>query len=210
MTDQIVDAVADAFESESKSLDHEQAIYGLDALDEKRLHLLIHHGLLLGGYGVWPEQPYPTETKKPRNEARRCDLVLTATEQEPLEDPRTAETLFTQDRAVPPEAAYWMEIKCAAQHTIEGPNRRYATELSQPITTDVAKLASDPMIFHAGVLLILFTRDRTGAQHDLGHWHRLALDKGYPVASPSLRGIDMVERSGHGHLAIALFPVRRL
>ena len=60
MHDQIVDAVADAFENESQHLSCEQSVYGLDALDERRLHPLIQHGLLLEGFGVWTEQAYPS------------------------------------------------------------------------------------------------------------------------------------------------------
>jgi hypothetical protein len=208
--EQLVDAIAEAFETEAEGLDDEQAVYGLDTVDELGLHPLIQHGLLTAGFGVWPERAYPAENRGPHNEARKCDLVLTPTDDQPLLEPAVEGTLFAEERAIPPEGAYWLEVKTAHEQTADGPSSRYASELKQTVTADVAKLASDPKIFHAGVLLILFTGRRSTAEKDLERWHQLVLEKNFPVGAPAIRHMTLQDRSGHGHMAIALFPVRRL
>ncbi|MDX1565023.1 MAG: hypothetical protein R3236_06430 [Phycisphaeraceae bacterium] len=207
--DQIADAVADAFEHESQHLDDEQSVYGLDALDEKRLHPLIQHGLLLEGFGVWAEQAYPSQRQGPAHAARRCDLVLTPTDQAPLENPNQEPTLFSPPETTPPEQAFWLEVKTTSQNTVEGPNRRYESDLRTAAVADLVKLRSDPLIFHAGLLLILFTETRADAERDLQRWLRLVHESGHPVGGPAVRGMDLPQRSGHGHMAFGLFPIRR-
>ena len=191
--------------------DTEQSVYSIDALDELRLHPLIHASLAAGGFGIWPEQRYPSERtgRLRKSFGKRCDVVLTP-DSRPLLEPDAEQTLFCTDDAVPLEAAYWLEIKTVSQFTIEGPFPRYSAELLSPVSQDIRKLARDRLIFHAGLLLVLFTADRDTAEHDLRAWEARCLEKGYPVAPPRVRHQAITDRIGNAHLAAALFPVRRL
>lgn len=207
---QIVEAVAGELQGRAAADDLEQAVYSIDALDELGLHPLIQRGLRTAGFGVWPEQRYPADrTRRRRSEGKRCDVVLTADDR-PLLEPDAEATLFADERAVPLEAAFWLEIKTVAQFTTEGPFGGYSGELLQPVTHDVKKMARDPWLFHAGLLLVLFTADQMVAEHDLRTWERRALDRGYAVAPPVIRAFEINDRLGNGCCSAALFPVRRL
>ena len=207
----IVEAVAASLSREAARLDAEQAVYGIDVLDELGLHPLIQRGLREAGFGVHPEQAYPSDRagRRRKSEGKRCDIVLTQ-EGAPLVNPEAEATLFSEPDAVPLETAYWLEVKTVSQFTIEGPFPRYSAELLQPVTKDVKKLAQDPLIFHAGLLLVLFTADAATAAHDLGAWEQRALHRGYGVTPPVVRDFAITERTGNAHLCVALFGVRRL
>lgn len=207
----IVEAAAESLRREAAARDEEQAVYGIDVLDELALHPLIQRGLREAGFGVHPEQGYPSERsgRRRKSEGKRCDIVLTE-DDAPLLDPEAERTLFGQPDATALEAAYWLEIKTVSQFTVEGPFARYSAELLQPVTKDIRKLAQDAMIFHAGLLLVLFTADARIATHDLMAWEQRALQRGYPVAPPIIRELPITDRIGNAHLSIAHFAVRRL
>src|SRR5690606_38954816 len=116
----------------------QQAVRGLDALDEVHLHRILAAAVESVGCGVLREVPYPGEAagrpsrgRRPRrSERERCDLVLTPLPGQPLADPvealverdRVEATLFAQlaDEPAPiplgepapcsPEDALWLEI----------------------------------------------------------------------------------------------------
>jgi hypothetical protein len=209
---EIVEAVARGLKEKAGADDAEQAVYSIDTLDELKLHPLIQQALRGAGYGVWPEQSYPSirTKRKSKAEGRRCDVVLTHEPVESLIDPEAAATLFSPEQALPLEAAYWLEVKTVSQFTKEGPFDRYSAELLSPVSRDIKKLASDPLIFHAGLLIVLFTADERTGRHDLTVWERKCLEKGYPVAPPVVRGFALNDRMGNGYLTLALFAVRRL
>ena len=58
----IADAVEDALRAEADRYDREQSVRGLDALDELSLHPVLAEGLGRAGFGVYPEQHYPTSS----------------------------------------------------------------------------------------------------------------------------------------------------
>lgn len=208
---EILEAVSKGLASAAAAADEEQAVYGIDALDELGLHPLIQRSLRDGGFGVWPEQRYPAERSKRRTKAegKRCDVVLTH-ERRDLNEPDAEQTLFSREDAVPLESAYWMEVKTVSQFTIEGAFSRYSSELLSPVSKDIRKLACDREIFHAGLLLVLFTADRAVAEADLKTWETKCLARGYPVAPPLVRHHGLTDRLGNAHMAVALFPVRRI
>src|SRR5690349_11584302 len=76
---EIVDAITDALRDAAREKDREQAVYGIDDLTELKMHPLIHAALRGAGYGVWPEQTYPSARtgRKRKSEGKRCDIVLT-------------------------------------------------------------------------------------------------------------------------------------
>ena len=213
---EILDAVSAGLARAAAACDTEQAVYGIDCLDELKLHPLIQSSLRQAGFGVWPEQRYPSvrgargiRGRRAKSEGNRCDIVLTP-DNRPLCDPDAEATLFSDDDAISLEAAYWLEVKTVSQFTTEGPFARYSAELLSPVSRDIRKLSQDPLIFHAGLLLVLFTADRMTAEHDLAAWETRCLEKGYPVAPPRTHHIPLTDRLGNAHLAIAIVPVRRL
>ncbi|MBI1368935.1 MAG: hypothetical protein GC162_09815 [Planctomycetes bacterium] len=207
----IVEGAFDALAKAARDCDAEQAVYGIDALAELGLHPIIQRGLRDAGFGVRPEQAFPSAlgARKRKSEGKRCDIVLIP-DGASLVDPEAEATLFSPDDAVPLEAAYWLEIKTVSQFTTDGPFARYSAELLSPVRQDIRKLAQDPMIFHAGLLLVLFTIDRPTAEHDLKIWEEQCLKRAFPVAPPIVRDMPITDRLGNAHMTVALFPIRRL
>ncbi len=204
----IADAVCQGLLARARADDLEQVVYGFDCLRELDLHPLLHSALADAGYGVWPEQRYPGDRTKPkRSEGRRCDIVLTD-QGAPLRQEQVKGTLFDTDDACDPEQAYWLEVKTVAQFDTAGPFARYSAELLAPVTADVKKLWLDPLICHAGLLLVLFTARSRIAEHDLATWHQRCLDRGYLVAAPTVRGFQITDRIGNGYCTAAVFAVR--
>ncbi|MCK4872547.1 MAG: hypothetical protein KAS72_07460 [Phycisphaerales bacterium] len=205
----IADALEAGLVERTKRLDEEQAVLGIDALDEISLHPILHHALRAAGYGIHPEERYPRDRiRRNRSEGERCDIVLTPDERI-LEVPEAEATLFAPPQPVALDDAFWLEVKVVAQFTDEGANARYAAELLEPVRRDVRKLAADTGIRHAGVLLVLHTIDRTVADHDLELWQDRCLERSLPIGPPSLRRIPITDRVGNSLCTLALYPVHR-
>jgi hypothetical protein len=206
----IADAVEQGFARRARELDEEHAVYGLDVLDELRLHPLIEASFRKAGYGVHREQRYPADRRKRiLSEGERCDFVLTA-EGRPLRNPEAAATLFDPSDATDLDEAYWLEVKTVSQFTPAGPNPQYASQLLSTVRRDVSKLSKDPDILHAGLLIVLFVEDERVAEHDLRIWHERCIARGLPVGAPAVRLLPITERLGHALCAIAVFPVQHL
>jgi hypothetical protein len=204
----IADAVEAGFRRRAEADDAEQAVYGFDALAELGLHPIIFDALGESGWGVHPEQTYPSDYgKRKRSEGKRCDCVLTRAGL-PLRDREVRGTIFDAIQAEDPEDAYWLEVKTVAQHETSGPFRRYSAELLNPVLKDVRKLWSDGVIRHAGLLLVLFTEDAEVAEHDLAVWHDKCLSRGLPVSAPAVRGLTITDRIGNAWCSVAVFGVR--
>lgn len=186
-------------------------------------------------YPTWSKTPgkgCETGPARPQRRDRlRCDLVLLPDPGAILHDPvaaelaarRAAETapLFVQARstsgdvpaeATGPEEAFWLEVKAVGQFTysagIPVPNQTYTSELLALAAADIPKLAGDPRIRHAGLLIVLFTRDQATAQHDLETFRRQCLQRGRSIGMPALTGFSLVDRIGNGWCAVAILPVR--
>lgn len=206
----IVESVAEALRRRAEADNVEQAVYSIDGRDELELHPLIQDALRGAGFGVWPEQRYPGDrTHRRKSHGKRCDIVLTP-HGRALMEPDAETTLFEPPDAVVLEAAFWLEIKTVSQFTADGPFARYSAELLQPVSQDIRKMAGDRGIFHAGLLIVLFTADEATALHDLAAWEARVLKRGYPVAHAIIGGFDLQDRLGNGRCTVALHPVRRL
>ncbi len=205
----IADAIAAGLAERARHDDAEQAVYGLDALDELALHPLIAAALAQVGYGAHAEQRYPGAwNRRRKSEGERCDLVVTP-DARPLRDPELAGTLFaTAVDAVDADEALWLEIKTVAQFEQAGPFKRYASELLSTVSADLAKLARDEVIRHAALLIVLFTADDATAEHDLTAWHHRCLDRGHSVHTPAKRTFPITDRVGNAACTVAVFPVR--
>ncbi|MBL1217649.1 MAG: hypothetical protein D8M59_09150 [Planctomycetes bacterium] len=206
---EIADAVYKEFARRSEMYEQEQSVRGLDSLDELAHHVIIQAGLRQGGFGVYPEERYPKDAgRRKRSEGDRCDVVLTADSGQ-LADPGAADTLFAELDAVPPDEAFWLEVKTVRQFTAEGPNPAYSAELSTRLRSDVAKLVRDRAIRHAGLLVMMYVSDQMVASHDLQVWERSCSERGLPIGVPSLRWVSIGDRIGHLWVGIAVYPVIR-
>lgn len=210
----LADAVADGLARLAHAIEEEQAVRGLDALREVQLHPLIDETLRAAGYGVHREQRFPRDRQRHRrrSEGERCDVVLTP-DGRPLVEEEALDTLFATAGGRQPVAladAFWLEVKTTAQFTEEGPNRRYAAELQEPVRKDVRKLAADAGILHAGVLLVLFAASEAVVRHDLAAWQSKCLDRGLPVSTPAVRLVPIGDRLGNTLAGVAVFPVHHL
>jgi hypothetical protein len=193
----------------AEAVEVEQAVRGLDSLRELALHPLLHGALREAGFGVYPEQRYPRDRgKRRRSEGSRCDLVLTPGGR-PLAGEEAQLGLFAPAPAVALGDALWVEVKVVAQFRELMPNRAYAQALQHPVWKDVEKLARDPDIAHAVVLLLLFTADEATASHDLDVWAARAGERGLPLQPREQRSIPIGDRVGHRRCTLALFPLAR-
>jgi hypothetical protein len=116
-------------------------------------------------------------------------------------------TLFDPPDAVGLEDAFWLEVKVVAQYTEEGANATYASQLLSTVRHDVTKLSKDDGILHAALLIVLFVRDVTIAEHDLGIWQDRCLERCLPIGAPSCRSMAITDRLGNSVCYVALYPV---
>jgi len=204
---ELADALAAGLTRAAEDLELEQAVRGLDARSELELHPLLHAGLRAAGYGVHPEQRFPRERgKRRRSEGLRCDMVVTPGGLA-LEPEESQIGLFAPRQTMAIADAAWIEVKAVAQFHELRPNRAYAAALQRPVWKDVEKLASDPQVLHAAVLLILFTADATTAEHDLGVWAGRASLLGLPLWPRVQRSLAIGDRLGNKLCTLALFPI---
>lgn len=108
----IADLAVNALAARDDELRNEQAVRGLDALDELTLHPLIAGAFQRAGFGVLREQPYPHEwTRKVRplspdaagvlpirRDRQRCDIVLTPEPAQVLHDALQSERARREER----------------------------------------------------------------------------------------------------------------
>jgi len=208
--DDIADAIAEGLIRHVEADRAAQSVRGIDALDEVSLHPILADSLRHAGFGVHREQRYiSARATRSRSEGRRCDLVLTP-DARPLQDPRAAATLFDDPQAVPLEEAFWLEVKTVAQYTEMGPNQSWSSDILETVRADVTKLANDPNIFHAGLLIVLWVESVEVAEHDLGIWQDRCLDKRLPIAAPAQQTFPIQDRLGNAHCVLRVYPVRHL
>lgn len=208
----LCDTARDALAQEAARRELAQEVRGLDALPELALHPILRDGFLRSGLGVHAEVHYPARVGRRRSDGDRCDIVLTRDPDAPLMDPAEAGTLF-ETTGVPPQRAYWIEVKCVHQHALIAgvgqPNRGYAGQLGGPVAADVRRLAGEPAIAGAGVLLLLFVADAEQGERDLCAWAHRCLDRRLPVGAPIVRRFPIGDRLGNQICLTALTPVRR-
>ena len=207
----ICDSCADALPERAVALDAEQSPYGIDALAELGLHPLLHEGCRRAGYAVLSEQRFPSHASRARrSEGDRCDIALLEPPAAHLIDPLMEGTLFGAHGAQP-EEALWIEIKVVPQFALVAgvacANQGYSSLLLQSAAADVRKLASDPRIRHAAILLVLFTASEAVARHDVNAWACACLDKGLEIGAPIVATFGIADRIGNKVCAVAMTGV---
>lgn len=227
---EIIRPVSLQFTTIDRDLRAQQAFLGIDALPETGLHPLIAAAFDAEPYGALREVRYPTpKAQRPSQSQRdRCDLVLTPDRSQRVYDPVVATrelagasgTLFEETATlaqpgrgeVEPSRALWIEIKAVAQHRyvdgVPGPNSGYAHELLSGPRGDVVKLASDPLIRHAAVLVVLFTEERESGAHDLSVALGEMIDQDLPVSMPEIESVNICNHAGNAWCTLGLIPLR--
>ncbi len=206
----LADAVEAGLRRRALRFDAEQAVRGLDALDEVAIHPILAEALRRADFGVCREQRYPADRRRRReSEGERCDLVLTP-DRRRLRPPEAKATLFDPRDAVDVDEAFWLEVKVVAQFLVEGPNANYAGQLLSSVREDVTKLSKDRTILHAGLLIVMFVADAGVAEHDLRVWQDRCLAAALPIGGPCVRTLPITDRLGNRVCTTALYPVSHL
>ena len=227
---ELLDTIRIRLQLEDRDYREQQAVRGLDSLREIDLHPLITNAFNADPLRSLREVYYPSfdSTLPKGNQRDRCDFVVLPDGKKSLYDPvdapqklrSAAGTLFEPVASLPqigrdecdPTEAFWIEIKIIAQHRyIDGvpvPNPKYAHELLSGPRTDVVKLAADPLIRHAGVLVVMFTEQEEAGVHDLSMAMREMIDQDLPVGMPEYTSLPIVDLGGNAWCTLGLIPVR--
>ncbi len=226
--DELLDIAREGLEREALRLDEEQAVRGLDALDEAEVQPILAGAFQRAGYGVFREFPYfvPEGAPARGHERERCDLVLTPSPGLPPRDAvadrraraELSGTLFAgalvdaPPAGAEPEETLWIEVKVAGQFAyaagVPGPSRAYSSLLVNALRQDVAKLASEEARGPRAVLLVLFAESRRVTDHDVPAALHRCLDAGLPAGDARGDGFAIRDRIGNSWCSLWVAPVR--
>jgi hypothetical protein len=183
----------------------DQAVYGLDAKDEASLQQLLAAGLT-PQYDVAREVHYPSTVGRKLTHRPRCDLVLTP-KGRPLQLDRHPPTLFDPTNLCPPGEALWLEVKVAYQFR-EGNVRHtgYSAQWRSKVVDDLRKMESDPLIRHAGLLLLVFNESADILHKDLDLFETVLAQKEVLAGFRHVRSTPIWDRIGHHLVTAALWP----
>ena len=183
----------------------EQAVYGLDAKDEKAIQSLLADGLK-SYYEVVREVHYPSSEGNKLTHRQRCDLVLTR-KGRPLRLDSAPPTLFDAPNQAEPNEALWLEVKVAYQFR-EGGARHggYGPQFRQAVVADLQKMESEPLIREAGLLLIVFNESEEVLAKDLELFEDVLIRKEVLAGFRHVRSTAILDRIGHRVCTIALWP----
>ncbi len=201
----VTDRVGDTLAAAEADLRVEQAVYGLDARDEKQLQATLAAGLGQW-YSVAREVHYPSTAGRKLTHRPRCDLVLTPAGR-PLRLDSAPPTLFDPLEACPPGEALWVEVKVAYQFR-EGGGRHggYGPQWRQAVVADLRKMEADPLIREAALLLLVFNESAAVLDKDLGLFEDLLVRKEVLAGFRRVRGAAIQDRIGHRLCTAAVWP----
>lgn len=201
----VADDVARALSQAEADLRLEQAVYGLDSLEELALQKLIADRLA-SSYCVAREVHYPSMAGRKLTHRQRCDLVLTPMGRPLRLDSRPAGLFDPLDQA-PPHEALWLEVKSACQFR-EGGARHggYGQQWRTAAVEDLRKMESEPLIHEAGLLLIVFNESGEVLGKDLDLFESVLVQKEVLAGFRQVRSVPILDRMGHRLCTAALFP----
>lgn len=201
----LADQVGQILQSTEAALRLEQAVYGLDARDEKALQSLLAEGLRQW-YEIAREVHYPSSFGRKLTHRQRCDLVLSPPGQ-PLRLDSAAPTLFDPIHSCQAEEALWLEVKVAYQFR-EGGVRHggYGAQWRQAIINDLRKMEAEPRIREAGLLLIVFNESDVVLTKDLELFEVELARKEVLAGFRQVRSLSILDRLGHRQCSVAIWP----
>lgn len=201
----LADDLAAALRSAEADLRLEQAVYGLDAKDERGLQAVLAERLA-SQYEVAREVHYPSTRGRRLSHRQRCDLVLSE-KGRPLWLDSRPPTLFDPPSLCPPQEAMWLEVKVAFQFR-EGNvhHSGYGPQWRQAIVDDLRKMEAEPLIRHAGLVLVVFNESAAILQKDLEKFEDVLALKEVLAGFRQVRTIEITERIGHRLCSVAVWP----
>jgi hypothetical protein len=201
----VADHIGQAIERAEADLRLEQAVYGLDARDERELQSLLAESLM-AQYQVAREVHYPSSHGKKKSHRMRCDLVLSPLGR-PLKLDTAPPTLFDPPDMCEPGDALWLEVKTAFQFR-EGGARHlgYGSQWRQAVVEDLRKIEAEASIRQAGLLLIVFNESRDVLDKDIELFEDVLIRKEVLAGFRQVRQIPILDRIGHTLCTIALWP----
>jgi hypothetical protein len=201
----LADHLRDGIHTAEQALRLEQAVHGLDARDEIALQTLLAD-FLKQSYEVAREVHYPSTAGRKQTNRPRCDLVLTPLGY-PLRLDTAPVTLFDSPNLVSADKALWLEVKIAYQFR-EGDQRHggYGSQWRNAVVEDLRKMEADPLIYEAGLLLIVFNESQGILDKDLELFETVLAQKEVLAGFRHVRSVEILERIGHRLCTIALWP----
>ncbi len=183
----------------------EQAVYGLDAMDELALHAVLAAGLA-ETFGVAREVHYPSTAGRKLTHRPRCDLVLTPPGVS-LKLDTAPPTLFDPPDLCPPEAALWLEVKAAYQFREGGSRHKgYGAQWRQGVVKDLLKMEAEPRIRQAGLVLVVFNATPEVVGRDLELFEDVLATKEVLAGFRQVRTLPIADRIGHHCCTAAVWP----
>jgi hypothetical protein len=201
----IADQLGRIIDQAEADLRLEQAVYGLDAKDEKAIQSLLADGLK-SYCEVAREVHYPSSQGGKLTHRQRCDLALTP-KGRPLRLDSARSTLFDPPDQARHTDALWLEVKVAYQFR-EGGARHggYGPQFRQAVVADLQKMEAEPLIREAGLLLIVFNESEEVLAKDLELFEDVLIRKQVLAGFRHVRSTAILDRIGHRVCTIALWP----
>ena len=197
----LADEAAAALAALEAALCLEQAPHGLDEWDERPLQRALATALRRT-HEVALEAYYPSTAGRKLSHRPRCDLVLSRRGW-PLHQ---GESLPLD--LCPPQDALWLELKVAHQLRAGGArDGRYGEQWRRHLIADLRKLADEPLIRDAALVLVAFTEDEATLHRDLDTFEVLLGRHGVVAGFRQVRALTIVERIGHRVCGVAVWPV---
>lgn len=196
----VVDEVAAALADLEAGLLLEQAPHGLDEWNERTLQQALAASLRRA-HEVALEAHYPSTLGRKRSHRPRCDLVLSPRGRPLHQGESLPLALF------PAAEALWLELKVAHQLRPGGArDGRYGEQWRRNLVADLRKMAAEPLIEHAVLLLVAFTEDEATLGRDLDTFEALLGTHDVLAGFRQVRVVPIQERIGHRVCGIALWP----
>jgi hypothetical protein len=202
---EVADELGLVLEQAERALRLEQAVYGLDAKDERTLQGLLAEGLRRR-WEVAREVHYPSSAGSKLSHRQRCDLVLTP-KGRPLRVDSAPPILFDPPDLCGPSEALWLEVKVAYQYR-EGGVRHggYGGQWRNAIVEDLRKMEGEVAIREAGLVLLVFNESQEILEKDLEHFEGVLAEKEVLAGFRLVRSVPILERMGHCLCTAAVWP----
>jgi hypothetical protein len=201
----VADVVGDALRDAEAGHRLEQAVYGIDSLDELPLQSLLAAGLATR-YEVAREIHYPGTAGRKKSHRQRCDLVL-GPKGRPVRLDTAPPDLFTPTDLCEPGEALWLEVKVARQFKLPGVRHSsYGAQWRQKIVDDLRKMEDESLIKEAGLLFVVFCESNEILEKDLQLFEDVLVRKEVLAGFRQVRTTPLLDRMGHTLAAAALWP----
>lgn len=201
----LADHLHEAIERAEADLRLEQAVYGIDAKDEKAIQGLLAESLK-AHYDVAREVHYPSTVGKKLTHRPRCDLVLTERGR-PLKLDSAAPSLFDPSNQAAATEALWLEVKVAYQ--FRAPDQRhmgYGPQWRTAVVEDLRKMEAEAGVREAGLVLVVFNESREILEKDLELFEDVLARKEVLAGFRQVRSVVILDRVGHRVCTVAVWP----